>query len=55
LQEFSEVAVFDPVSKIAAKNKDECGLCQGTGCPFCSGTAVCQHNTLATKAPQVAL
>ncbi len=28
---------------------------QGTGCPFCSGTAVCQHNTLATKAPQVAL
>jgi len=28
---------------------------QGTGCPFCSGQAVCQHNTLATKAPQVAL
>ncbi len=28
---------------------------QGTGCPFCSGTAVCQHNTLATKAPHVAL
>ncbi len=28
---------------------------QGTGCPFCSGTAVCQHNTLAKKAPEVAL
>ncbi len=28
---------------------------QGSGCPFCSGTEVCQHNTLATKAPQVAL
>ena len=28
---------------------------QRTGCPFCSGQAVCQHNTLATKAPQVAL
>ena len=28
---------------------------QGTGCPFCSGTAICQHNTLAKKAPQVAL
>ncbi len=28
---------------------------QGVGCPFCSGTAVCQHNTLATKAPQVAM
>jgi len=27
----------------------------GTGCPFCSGRAICQHNTLATKAPQVAL
>ncbi len=27
----------------------------GTGCPFCSGRAVCQHNTLATKAPQIAL
>jgi len=26
-----------------------------TGCPFCSGTAVCQHNTLARKAPGVAL
>jgi hypothetical protein len=24
------------------------------GCPFCSGTKVCQHNTLARKAPQVA-
>ncbi len=23
----------------------------GTGCPFCSGNAVCQHNTLARKAP----
>jgi len=28
---------------------------QGTGCPFCSGRAVCQHNTLARKAPEVAL
>ncbi len=28
---------------------------QGSGCPFCSGQAICQHNTLATKAPQVAL
>jgi len=28
---------------------------QGTGCPFCSGTAVCQHNTLARKAAEVAL
>ena len=27
----------------------------GRGCPFCSGTAICQHNTLATKAPEVAL
>jgi len=27
---------------------------QGRGCPFCSGTEVCQHNTLARKAPQVA-
>ncbi|DBA68600.1 TPA: hypothetical protein ACH3X2_013538 [Trebouxia sp. C0005] len=27
----------------------------GTGCPFCSGNAVCQHNTLARKAPEVAL
>ncbi|DBA68592.1 TPA: hypothetical protein ACH3X2_013530 [Trebouxia sp. C0005] len=27
----------------------------GTGCPFCSGRAVCQHNTLARKAPGVAL
>ena len=27
----------------------------GRGCPFCSGRAVCQHNTLATKAPQIAL
>ncbi|KAA6425894.1 MAG: hypothetical protein FRX49_04269 [Trebouxia sp. A1-2] len=27
----------------------------GTGCPFCSGRAVCQHNTLARKAPEVAL
>ncbi|DBA68594.1 TPA: hypothetical protein ACH3X2_013532 [Trebouxia sp. C0005] len=27
----------------------------GTGCPFCSGKAVCQHNTLARKAPDVAL
>ncbi|DBA98602.1 TPA: hypothetical protein ACH3X1_014396 [Trebouxia sp. C0004] len=28
---------------------------RGTGCPFCSGRAVCQHNTLATKAPEVAM
>jgi len=28
---------------------------QGKGCPFCSGIKVCQHNTLATKAPEVAL
>ncbi len=27
---------------------------QGAGCPFCSGQAICQHNTLARKAPQVA-
>ncbi|DBA68604.1 TPA: hypothetical protein ACH3X2_013542 [Trebouxia sp. C0005] len=27
----------------------------GRGCPFCSGKAVCQHNTLARKAPEVAL
>jgi len=27
----------------------------GTGCPFCSGTTICQHNTLARKAPAVAL
>ena len=26
----------------------------GTGCPFCSGTSICQHNTLARQAPQVA-
>ncbi|KAA6421106.1 MAG: hypothetical protein FRX49_09016 [Trebouxia sp. A1-2] len=28
---------------------------QGTGCPFCSGRAICQHNTLARKAPELAL
>ncbi len=28
---------------------------QGRGCPFCSGRSVCQHNTLARKAPEVAL
>ena len=28
---------------------------QGTGCPFCSGVAICWHNTLARKAPVVAL
>ena len=28
---------------------------QGTGCPFCSGNAICQHNTLAQKAPEAAL
>ncbi len=28
---------------------------QGAGCPFCSGSAICQHNTLARKAPEVAL
>ena len=27
----------------------------GIGCPFCSGAKVCQHNSLATKPPQVAL
>ena len=27
----------------------------GRGCPFCSGNAICQHNTLARKAPEVAL
>jgi len=27
----------------------------GSGCPFCSGRAVCQHNMLATRAPAVAL
>ena len=27
----------------------------GRGCPFCSGTVICQHNTLARKAPEVAL
>jgi len=27
----------------------------GRGCPFCSGNAVCQHNTLAKRAPDVAL
>ena len=28
---------------------------RGRGCPFCSGNAVCQHNTLARQAPEVAL
>jgi len=27
---------------------------QRTGCPYCSGKKVCQHNTLARKAPQFA-
>jgi len=27
----------------------------GAGCPFCSGATLCQHNTLARKAPEVAL
>ena len=27
----------------------------GRGCPFCSGNAICQHNTLARKVPEVAL
>ncbi len=27
----------------------------GSGCPFCSGRAVCEHNTLARKAPEVAM
>ena len=31
------------------------GRTHGWGCPFCSGNAVCQHNTLARKAPEVAL
>ena len=26
----------------------------GTGCPFCASRAVCPHNSLATKAPEVA-
>ncbi len=26
----------------------------GNGCPFCSGTSTCQHNTLSRQAPQVA-
>ena len=26
----------------------------GTGCPFCANKALCQHNSLATKAPAVA-
>ena len=26
----------------------------GAGCPFCSGHSVCQHNSLARKAPEVA-
>ncbi len=28
---------------------------KGTGCPYCSGSKVCQHNTLARRAPKVAL
>ncbi len=28
---------------------------KGKGCPFCSGTSTCQHNTLSRQAPQVAL
>ncbi len=28
---------------------------EGRGCPFCSGNAICQHNTLARNAPEVAL
>ena len=31
------------------------GRTEGRGCPFCSGNAICQHNTLARKAPEVAL
>ena len=27
----------------------------GTGCPQCSGRRICQHNSLATKAPRVAV
>ena len=27
---------------------------RGSGCPYCSGRAVCAHNSLATKAPEVA-
>ena len=26
----------------------------GRGCPYCAGRAVCQHSSLATKAPQIA-
>ena len=31
------------------------GRTHGRGCPYCSGRAICQHNTLARKAPEVAL
>ncbi len=31
------------------------GRTYGRGCPFCSGNAICQHNTLARNAPEVAL
>ena len=31
------------------------GRSNGKGCPFCAGSKVCKHNSLATKAPQVAL
>ena len=27
---------------------------RGTGCPFCSGHSVCQHNSLARQAPEIA-
>lgn len=27
---------------------------RGSGCPCCAGRAVCAHNSLATKAPEVA-
>ncbi|DBA77908.1 TPA: hypothetical protein ACH3X2_008335 [Trebouxia sp. C0005] len=28
---------------------------QGRGCPFCTGMAICQHNTLARNAPEIAV
>ena len=28
---------------------------QGTGCPFCANQKICQHNSLPTKAPHLAL
>ncbi len=41
---------FPHIWQAAVKNRT-----YGTGCPFCSGTVICQHNTLAEQAPDVAL